>query len=73
MSGVPILSAREVLRRLMRAGFFIVNQKGSHVKLLNPTTKKRTGVPIHTGDLGRKLIQKILKQSGIRPEDFLKL
>ncbi|MDO8518458.1 MAG: type II toxin-antitoxin system HicA family toxin [bacterium] len=73
MSIIPILSAREVLRRLQRAGFHIVGYKGSHAKLYNPATDKRTGVPIHPGDLGRKLITEILKQAGIKPKDFLKL
>lgn len=73
MSIIPILAAREVLRRLFRAGFRVVSQKGSHVKLFNLVTKKRTEVPMHPGDLGRKLINKILKQSGITPKDFLEL
>ncbi len=73
MSIVPILAAREVLRRLLRAGFRVVNQKGSHVKLVHAITKRRTEVPMHPGDLGRKLITAILKQAGIKPEDFLKL
>ncbi|MEK7509917.1 MAG: type II toxin-antitoxin system HicA family toxin [Patescibacteria group bacterium] len=73
MSIVPILPAREVLRRLLRAGFRIVATKGSHVKLHHPVTEKRTGVPMHPGDLGRKLIGKILKQAGIKPKDFNEL
>lgn len=73
MSIVPILPAHEVVRRLLRGGFRIVNQKGSHVKLHNARTDKGTLVPMHPGDLGRKLISKILKQAGIRPDDFSKL
>lgn len=73
MSIVPILPAREVLRRLLRAGFRIVAQKGSHVKLHHSATDRRTEVPIHPGDLGRKLIGKILKQADIKPEDFNEL
>ena len=70
MSIVPILPAREVLRRLPRAGFRIVSQKGSHVKVHHPITEKHTEVPMHPGDLGRKLIGKILKQADIKPEEF---
>lgn len=73
MSIVPILSAREVLFRLIRAGFRIVASRGSHIKLFNPVTGKRTEVPMHPGDLGRKLITKILKQAGVSIEKFLKL
>ena len=73
MSILPILSASEVLRRLIRAGFRVVNYKGSHVKLFNPINGRRTEVPMHPGDLGRKLIKKILKQAGISVKEFIKL
>jgi len=73
MGIIPILAAREVMRRLLRAGFKIVAQKGSHVKLFNKITGRKTEVPMHPGDLGRKLISKILKQAGISIKDFLKL
>ncbi|HXK39123.1 MAG TPA: type II toxin-antitoxin system HicA family toxin [Candidatus Paceibacterota bacterium] len=73
MSIIPILAAREVLRRLLRAGFRQVSQKGSHVKLRHAVTGKETEVPMHPGDLGRNLIGKILKQAGISIERFLKL
>ena len=73
MSILPILAAREVLRRLLRAGFRIVGQRGSHVKLFNPVTGKSTEVPMHPGDLGRSLITKILKQAGVSIKMFLKL
>jgi predicted RNA binding protein YcfA (HicA-like mRNA interferase family) len=73
MSILPILPASEVLRRLIRAGFRVVNYKGSHVKLFNPVNSRCTEVPMHPGDLGRKLIKKILKQAGISVKDFIKL
>ncbi len=68
-----MLAAREVLRRLLKAGFRIVNQKGSHIKLWNPVTDRRTGVPLHPGDLGRNLLTKIIKQAGLTVDEFLKL
>ncbi|MEK7109240.1 MAG: type II toxin-antitoxin system HicA family toxin [Patescibacteria group bacterium] len=68
-----MLAAREVLRRLLKAGFKIVGYKGSHVKLYNPFTKKSTEIPMHPGDLGRNLITKIIKQAGVSVKNFLKL
>ena len=73
MSHVPILPAREVLRRLERAGFVVVGSRGSHLKLKHPLTSKSTEVPMHPGDLGRKLISQIIKQTGISVRDFLEL
>jgi len=73
MSQLPILAAREVLRRLFKAGFRIQNQKGSHIKLFHPLSGRRTGVPLHPGDLSRGLIREIIKQAGLTIEKFLKL
>ena len=74
MSGMPVLAAREVLRRLLRAGFQIVSQRGSHTKLWHPITDRSTGVPIHgSNTIGRDLLHKILKQSGLSLKEFLKL
>lgn len=73
MSQLPILAAREVLRRLFKAGFKMQNQKGSHIKLFHPISGCRTTVPLHPGDLGRSLIREIIKQAGLTIEEFLKL
>lgn len=73
MSIIPILSAREVLRRLLRAGFRVIVQKGSHIKLFNSITGRRTEIPMHPGDLGRKLLMKILRQAGVSIDKFLRL
>lgn len=58
---------------LLRVGFKILRQEGSHVRLRNLITRKVTTVPIHSGDLTRKLITKILKQSGLSVKDILRL
>ena len=71
MSIIPILAAREVLRRLLKLGFTIVSQKGSHIKLHHPITGARTQVPLHPGDLGRSLITQIIKQARVSVQTFL--
>jgi len=73
MSELPVISARETLQRLLKAGFVVVSQKGSHIKLWHPITDRRTGVPLHPGDLGRNLLRKILKQAGISTKEFTEL
>ena len=73
MSLLPILAAREVLRRLLKAGFKIQNQKGSHIKLFHPLSGHRTGIPLHPGDLSRNLTREIIKQAGLSLENFLEL
>lgn len=73
MSLLPILSAKEVLRRLFKAGFRMQNQKGSHIKLVHPISGHRTGVPLHSGDLSRGLTKEIIDQAGLSVEQFLEL
>ena len=74
MSIVPMLRAAEITRRLLTAGFKIVKQRGSHVKLWHPITKHRTSVPFHGGkDIGRGLLASIIKQAGLTVEQFLGL
>lgn len=72
MSLRPV-SADKVLKVLIRAGFKIVRQRGSHVILKHPEGKL-TVVPIHRGeDIGRGLLLKVIKDAGLTREEFLKL
>jgi predicted RNA binding protein YcfA (HicA-like mRNA interferase family) len=74
MSIVPILSARVVVRKLIRAGFRYEKSHGSHQYYMHPMTKRMTAVPLHGGNtIGRELLHEILKQSGLSLKDFLKL
>jgi len=64
---IPI-SGRVVCRKLKKAGFEFVRQKGSH------TFWRCTVVPLHKGeDLGRGLLRSIINDVEIKLEDFLEL
>ncbi len=74
MSILPILAARAIMQKLLRAGFRYLYTKGSHYFFQHPVTKKMTSVPMHGGkDIGRGLLSKILKQAGLTIKEFLKL
>jgi predicted RNA binding protein YcfA (HicA-like mRNA interferase family) len=74
MSIIPILAARLVIRKLIRAGFQYEKSHGSHQYYVHPITKRMTAVPIHGGNtIGRDLLHKILKQAGLPLKDFLEL
>ncbi len=65
---------RDVTAKLRRAGFEFDRQaKGSHEIWWNPTTRVRTTLVNHPGDIPEGTLRAILKQAGIKPEDFLKL
>lgn len=73
MSIIPILKPKQMLAILLKAGFKIVGQKGSHIRLKHPFTNKATTVALHNTDFSRKMISQILKQAGLTISEFLKL
>lgn len=71
---LPIVSGREVIKALTKAGFKVAGRKGSHVKL-----KKRVDdkvllviVPDHQ-ELARGTLKAILRQANMTRESFLEL
>jgi predicted RNA binding protein YcfA (HicA-like mRNA interferase family) len=62
-------SAREVLAKLLRAGFVDVRQSGSH-KILRHPDGRQTYVAMHPGTLPTGTFRKILKQAGLSEEQF---
>ena len=71
---LPVVSGREVIKALAKAGFKVVAKRGSHTRL----KKKVSGkvfvviVPDHA-ELARGTLKSILRQANITREDFLKL
>ena len=62
-------SAREVIARLIRAGFVEVRQSGSH-KVVRHPDGRQTYVAMHPGTLPTGTFRKILKQAGLSEEQF---
>ena len=73
MSIVPQLIARVVVAVLMKAGFAVTRQKGSHVFLKNVKTGKVTSVAMHSGTIKKGTLLAIVKQAGLTLQQFLKL
>ena len=67
-------SSDEVIGKLRRAGFvFDRHAKGSHEIWWNPSTRARTTVPRHPGDMPEGTLRAVLRQAGLDPDEFLKL
>jgi len=55
---IPIVTAKELIRALKRAGFSKDRQKGSRLTLINSKTNKTVTIPVHTGvDIGKGLLK----------------
>jgi predicted RNA binding protein YcfA (HicA-like mRNA interferase family) len=70
MSNWPSTKARQVLAALLRIGWQVKRQAGSH------RTLSRSGWPnfvfaFHDGDeIGPRMLARIAKHTGLRPEDL---
>ena len=73
MSIIPILTPARLLTILLRAGFKVIRQKGSHIRLSHPMSGRTTTIAMHAKDLSRDMIIKIMKQAGLSVKDFLAL
>jgi len=69
------LQPKVIINALLRNGFYIHHQKGSHVHLRHRLkTYLRVTIPFHTKfDLPISVTKSILKQADITRKDFLKL
>jgi predicted RNA binding protein YcfA (HicA-like mRNA interferase family) len=72
---VPVLKPRKVLRALLRAGFVVHHQTGSHAQLRHPgKLHLRVTVPRHDRfDLPKQVLRSILRQVEMSVEEFLDL
>ncbi len=68
----PLLSGNEIIRALLRAGYIKVGQRGSHVKLFNPTKQITLIIPNHR-EVDRWTLKGILKDADMSVEEFLNL
>lgn len=73
MSRLPTVTPQQVVRALKRAGFEEHHQRGSHLYLRHPESRRMTSVPMHPGDLPRGTLQAILRQVEITTEVFAEL
>ncbi|OGH64807.1 MAG: hypothetical protein A2821_01515 [Candidatus Magasanikbacteria bacterium RIFCSPHIGHO2_01_FULL_41_23] len=63
-----------VIRKLERIGYYIVRQKGSHVRLLhnNSLNFPPVSVPLHK-ELRIGTLKQIIKRANLTVEEFIKL
>lgn len=74
MTKVPSLDYHRIVRALQRAGWVVVRQKGSHIRLQKRLAEEvlKLTVPAHR-PVKRSTLAHILKQARLAVEDFLNL
>ena len=71
MAKIPVISGKLAIKALEKIGYCVVRKKGSHFRLLHKDKWPIT-VPDHK-TLGKGLLKKILRDSDIRVDEFIKL
>lgn len=67
------MKADELIRALEKAGFRLIRQKGSHMRMKHSDGRVVT-VPVHPGrDIGRGLLRKVLRDAELTREEFMAL
>ncbi|MGI0148801.1 MAG: type II toxin-antitoxin system HicA family toxin [Thermoplasmata archaeon] len=74
MAKLPILAAREILKVLGHAGFVVVSQRGSHIKLRGERGGiVRMVIVPNYAQVPRGVLASILRQAGLTREAFSEL
>ena len=70
---LPVITSKQLIRALKKAGFIIHGQKGSHVhmKHLGPPVRI-VSVPFHNVDIKKGLLRSIIRQAGMSKEEMQK-
>lgn len=74
MSKVPSLNFEVVVRALQRAGWVVVRQRGSHIRMHKhmPAETLKLTIPAHR-PIKRTTLSHILKHARLTVEEFLEL
>ena len=74
MTKVPSLDYQKVINAFQRAGFVVIRQKGSHIKLQKRTNDEviKITIPAHK-PIKRGTLSHIIKYSGLTLDEFMEL
>ena len=74
MTKLPRITSKKLLQVLLRTGFYVHHQTGSHVNLRHRTKAHlHVVVPRHSGDLAPKTTKSIIIQAELTVEEFVAL
>jgi predicted RNA binding protein YcfA (HicA-like mRNA interferase family) len=67
LQSIILMKCSELLRILKKDGWFVISQKGSHLKLAHPVKTNRIIFPDHgSQEVGIGLKNRILKEAGLK-------
>jgi len=72
MIKLPRISGQECIKALLKAGFYLKRQQGSHIILRRDEPFSQLVVPDHK-ELDRGTLRAIIRQADLSVEDFISL
>ena len=73
MSGLPVISGKELVSIIKKIGYEIDHQTGSHIILRNKQAPfRRLTIPNHK-EIAKGTLREIIRESGLTLEGFLEL
>jgi predicted RNA binding protein YcfA (HicA-like mRNA interferase family) len=72
MSKLPVISGQDCIKALIKAGFYVKRQHGSHIILRRDDPFAQLTVPDHK-QLDRGTLRTIIRQAGFTVEEFIEL
>jgi predicted RNA binding protein YcfA (HicA-like mRNA interferase family) len=71
-SKYPVLKPNEIITVLIKLGFVVVSQRGSHIKLRKEGKETRTVIIPNHYEVAKGTLKAILEQAGLTIEEFLR-
>jgi predicted RNA binding protein YcfA (HicA-like mRNA interferase family) len=71
MSTLPVVSGERLLKSLQKIGYYVRDQKGSHIHLRHPTRNPLT-IPNHK-EIARGTLRQIIRDADLTLAEFRKL
>lgn len=72
MSKLPVVSGRDCVHVLEKAGFYVKRQSGSHIIMQRDDPYSMVVVPNHD-ELDRGTLRAIIRQAGLSVDEFIEL
>jgi predicted RNA binding protein YcfA (HicA-like mRNA interferase family) len=72
LSKLPLVSSRECINALLKAGFQVTGQTGSHVQLRREAPFAKTSVPVRR-EIAKGTLRRILRDANLTVEAFIEL
>ena len=69
--GLPVLTPKQVISVLEKAGFEVRRQTGSHVIMYKSGIRHPISIPQHPKDLPKGTLRAIIRQSGFTVQEFI--